>query len=138
MRYESYIKELFEAFPTGKLTKNEEFVCEEKGNVYINLAGCYDKKDVQTMILEYCSRSAAKGQPFKKEKQNEKYRKKLQESFNAFLGVTLTGADWWIIYDLLGNGVRHALTMEFLESGMDMKMLYERSKEIRGDGQEDN
>lgn len=137
MRYDSYIKGLFTAFPTGKLTKNEEFVCEEKGNVFINLAGCYDKRDVQVMILEYCSRSAAKGQPYKKEKQNEKYRKKLQEAFNVYLGVTLSGTDWQIIYDLLGNGVRHALALEFLEGGMDMKMLYERHKEIRGDSQEE-
>lgn len=42
---------------------------------------------------------------------------------NAYLGTNFTEDDIAIIYQELGNRVRHTLTVEFVNSGYDMSVL---------------
>ena len=42
---------------------------------------------------------------------------------NGFLGTDFTEDDIAIIYQKLGNRVRHSLTEEFVNSGYDMTVL---------------
>ena len=54
---------------------------------------------------------------------NERFHNFMLNGINDFLGTDFTTEDMAIIYQKLGNRVRHSLTEEFVNSGYDMAIL---------------
>ena len=123
MRYPDYIKKLFKCFPHGFLNSHNDFIIRTKGNVYINLDSVQSFEDVIVKILEYCSRDASKGMPYKSMINNERFRAGLQYDFENLIGKRFTQKDWDAIYCRLGNGINHELALRFYARNFDMRVL---------------
>lgn len=50
---------------------------------------------------------------------------------NTYLGTDFSEDDMAIIYQMLGNRVRHSLTVKFVNSGYDMSVLMDGKGESR-------
>ena len=100
----------------------------EKGNVYFTVINCETETDIKCKLLEWCSRSAAKGEPYRTEKKNIEFRQFVTNGINIYLGTDFTVEDMYWIYDMLGIAVNNQLTLDFIASGYDMEFL-KRSEE---------
>ena len=118
-----YLKALFECFPDAYLTKRNDFIIEDVGNVYINLDGINCYEGAVLAVLYWCSRAICKSMPYRTYKLNTRYRAKLRDKFNRLLNKDLSEHDWEIIYCHLGNAVNPDLAVHFYDSGFDMKVL---------------
>ena len=121
------LKKLLSSFPHSFINQRLEFIAEPKKNQYFLLEHCDDTL-VRCKVLEYLSRSASFALPYKTEKRNAEYQDNLRHCINNFLGTEFSREDMELIYIVLGNAVRHSLTVEFVQSGYDMMLL----KESRG------
>ena len=74
-------------------------------------------------MLEWCSRSAGKGEPYRTEKKNIEFRQFVTNGINIYLGTDFTIEDMYWIYDKLGNAINHQLTLDFIANGYDMEFL---------------
>lgn len=106
-----------------------EIIISVKGNVYFTATNCKTKEDVICKLLEWCSRSMAKGEPYASEKRNVEWRNLLICGLNKYLGTNFTQEDMYWIYDKLGNRVNHELTMKFIESGYDISLVRPKENE---------
>ena len=121
------LKKLLRAFPKSFINHNLEFIAEPRTNQYLILENC-DDFSIKCRVLETLSRAASFALPYKTTKRNETYNAEMRKCINAFLETEFTKEDMELIYEVLGNGVRHQLTVDFVESGYDMALL----REIRG------
>lgn len=101
----------------------DEFIANERNNEYFIFSNCEDEESVKCKVLEWLSRSASKGQPYSQEWRNKKYREFMLDGINNFLGTKFLEEDISIIYQELGNCVNHNLTLAFIRSGYDMRVL---------------
>ena len=76
----------------------------EKGNVYFTAKDCETETDIKCKLLEWCSRDAGKGEPYRSEKKNIKFRQSIINGINLYLGTDFTIKDMYWIYYKLGNG----------------------------------
>ena len=76
-------------------------------------------------MLEWFSRDAYKAEPFRCKWRNKEYQDNIREKINDFLGTDFTKEDMGIIYCVLGNAIKHNLTIDFINSGYNMKLLSE-------------
>lgn len=118
------IFDVMKCFPKSYLTQFGELILSDKGNVYFTAKDCNTQKDIICKLLEWCSRPLAKGEPYHQEKRNKEWRESLLSGYNEYLGTQFTQEDMYWIYDKLGNAVNHELTIKFIESGYDLKLLY--------------
>ena len=100
-----------------------ELIISPKGNVYFTATDCKTKEDVICKLLEWCSRPMAKGEPYRSNERNIEWRNSLICGLNKYLGTNFTQDDMYWIYDKLGNGVDHELTVKFIESGYDLSLV---------------
>lgn len=98
-------------------------ILSDIGNVWFNAKKCKTKKDIICKLLESCSRPIAKGQPYRTENKNNEWRNSLLNCFNDYLKTNFSKDDMYLIYDKLGNGVNHELTLKFINSGFDLTLL---------------
>ena len=110
-------------FPGSFVNRNGEFIAQEYANEYFNLGGCISLLDVRCKILEQLSRGACKAQPWNSGIRNKQHHRFMTEGINKALGTDFTQEDMMLIYDRLGNGVNRELTVQFVESGYDLKLL---------------
>ena len=120
---------VMKCFPNSFINSNAEVILSAKGNVYFDSKVCYDKKDVACMLLEWCSRSIAKGVAYSSTKRNREWQEDLLNGLNRYLGTKFSLEDVYYIYQELGNGVNHNLTKEFIESNYNMDLIYGKQKE---------
>lgn len=113
-------------FSDGFFNDNEDFIVHKYSNTYFIFKNCQNELDVQCELLERLSRPCSKGCPYKQEFRNKKYRQYLLDGINNFLQTNFTFQDMLIIYEYLGNCVNHKLTIKFIESGYDFKILEEK------------
>lgn len=66
--------DLMKCFYGSFINHNGEFVAHRYGEAYFSYATCEDELDVKCKVLEWLSRPASKGQPFKSDQANKKYR----------------------------------------------------------------
>lgn len=126
------ILKLMRVFPMSVITSSSEVVLDRKGNVSFTVHSGMTREEIIAKIMEWCSRSCAKAEPYAYEKRNSEWRDSLILKFNRYLGTTFNQADFYLIYDQLGNAVNHDLTLRFIESGLDLNLLIEaREKERR-------
>ena len=121
-------KRLAAAFPKSFINCNLEFIAHAKANEYFILRDCETELDVKCKILEWLSRGAFKTQPFDSNKKNKEFHKFMLNGINSFLETDFTTADMEIIYQQLGNCVRHSLTIEFVNSGYNMAILKDEAQ----------
>ena len=127
------IDEIFsvmECFEGSFINRFGELIISDRGNVYFNTKGCKDKTDIICKLLEWCSRSIAKGKPYASAKRNREWREKILEGYNKYLGTKFTLSDMYWIYDKLGNAVNHEFTLKFIESGYDLNLVYPKEGTI--------
>jgi hypothetical protein len=116
-------KKLARAFPNSFINSALEFIAHKEANSYFRLEDCADEFDVKCKVLEWLSRDAYKTCPFHTKLKNERFHNFMLEAINDFLGTDFTTDDMALIYQKLGNRVRHSLTEEFVNSGYDMGVL---------------
>lgn len=122
---EEILRKLFEAFPYAIINRNLEFVAEPnpKINSYFILSGVETEQQVQCKLLEWLSREASNSLHYKNDIYNDKAHKYHRDGINSFLGTNFTHEDMELIYSKLGNGVNRELTIKFIQSGFDIKIL---------------
>lgn len=116
-------KKLARAFPNSFINTALEFIAHKEANEYFRLEDCNNEFDVKCKVLEWFSRGAHKTCPYHTNLKNERFHNFMLNGINDFLGSDFTENDIAIIYQKLGNRVRHSLTEEFINSGYDMAVL---------------
>lgn len=117
-------------FPHSFINALGEVILDQKENIYFTVRNCENKFDIICKMLEWVSRAIAKCGPYKTESRNLTWRKDLLDELNGYLEADFTLEDMNYIYDKLGNSVNHEMTLKFIESGYDLKMVYpEEGKE---------
>jgi len=114
---------LAHAFPDSFINGGLEFIAHARSNTYFRLDDCYTELDVKCKVLELLSRSAHKAQPYHTNAANRKFHEFMLHGINDFLGTRFSEQDMALIYQRLGDRVRHGLTIQFVESGYNMELL---------------
>lgn len=122
------MRNLMYCFPDSFVNQQGEFIAHKYANAYFNLDACTSLLEVRCSILEYLSRAACKAQPYTKSAKNNQLHNFMCEGINRALGTDFTKDDMLLIYKRLGNGVNRGLTVEFVMSGYDMKLLEREGK----------
>lgn len=117
------IKKLGEAFPGAYINMHEEFIVDIDKNIYFILSDCETEDDIKAKVLEWLSSWASKAEPYRKEGLNQKLHADLQFKINRYLGTHFTADEFLKIYIALGNRINHELTMKFIKSNFDLKVL---------------
>lgn len=124
---------VMKCFTGSFINRCGEVILSKKGNVYFIARKCKTQKDILCELLEWCSRPIAKGEPYRQEKRNKEWREALLSGYNKYLGTQFTQEDMYWIYDKLGNGVDHDLTLKFIASGYDLNLVYPERGENHGE-----
>lgn len=124
------IQKLMNSFPKSIINQNGEFIAHIKANEYFILRDCETELDVKCKVLEWLSRGAYKTQPYVRNDKNTEFHRFMRGGINEFLGVHFSEDDIETIYTYLGNACNHKRTIDFIESGYDMK-FFERLKEVQ-------
>lgn len=114
---------LISAFEDSFFNENEEFIAHKYSNTYFIFYNCKNTEDVNCKIIEWFSRPAYQGSPYKSEWRNKAFRQFMLEGINKFLKTNFSEDDMGIIYEYLGNACDHEKTKEFIKSGYDMSIL---------------
>ncbi len=126
---ENIVKDLLNCFPGSFVNDRNEFIADVKTNSYFILENCESEEDVQAKCLEWLSRPAYKGMPYRADWRNDKFHKKMQDGINDFLETNFTHEEFGEIYQHLGNCVNHQLTLEFIHSGYDFSVFLPAKEE---------
>lgn len=114
---------LMNCFPGSFINHNGEFIAHLKSNTYLCLADCESEQDIMCKVLEWLSRAASKGEPYRSNKANQRFQQFMQDGINQYLGTAFSHDDFDEIYTYIGNCCNHQKTLRFLESGFDMALL---------------
>lgn len=117
------LKKLLGLFPRSYINQNLEVILIPKTNTYFNLEGVGSRRDIIAKLLMWCTRTIAKGQPFRNKKRNDMYREVTKRALNYYLGTLFSDEDINLIYQRLGNGINQDLTYSFIDSDFDMEVL---------------
>lgn len=120
-----YITRLMKCFPHSFINQYGEFIARRETNAYFKIDNCKSEMDIKCKVLEWLSRDAHKGEPFRARRKNEEYRAFMMGGINSYLGICFTPAEMEEIYTYLGNACNHEKTIRFIESGYDMSVLTE-------------
>ena len=120
------ILDLMKSFPRSFINQYGEIIFHEKANEYFILHSCKSELEVKCKVLEWLSRSACNGTPFKTEKKNEEFREFMLNGINNFLGTNFSNEDMTKIYTELGNCVNRSLTEAFIIWDYKMSILNQK------------
>lgn len=112
----SIINHALQVFPKAFINRSNEIILEPRNNVYFRL------EDVETALDFKCKMFAWVSRPIAKSL-NKYWSPKVLKSFNVVMGTNFTKDQMYSIYDRLGNDVNRPLTIRFIESGYDLKLL---------------
>ena len=116
---------LLASFPGSFIKDRDEFIAHPRTNQYFLLGDCKTPEDIEAKVIEWLSRAAFKTAPYSQEWRNRKLHEFILAGINAFLDTGFTEDDMAVIYQHLGNAIRHDLTMEFIRHDMDVAWLKE-------------
>lgn len=119
-------KNLMRCFPRSFINYMGEFIAHSGANIYFNFDNCKSDLDVKCKVLAWFSRAAYKTAPYKTAASNRELHRFFLDGINKFLGTSFDFADMELIYTYLGNECNRKLTIEFIESGYDIKLLKRR------------
>lgn len=121
------LKKLLGLFPKSYINQNLEVILIPKTNTYFSLEGVSSRRDIIAKLLMWCTRTIAKGQPFRNKKRNDMYREATKRALNYYLGTLFSDEDINLIYQRLGNGINQDFTYSFIDSDFDMEVLDDRT-----------
>lgn len=121
----NYISKIMNIFYGSFINHNKELILIPKTNLYFYLGDVNTVDEVKYKLLEWCSRSCFKAMPYRYAKKNKKYQDNVLIKVNECLDMEFTREQMELIYTKLGNCINHELTMKFVSSGYDMKLLEE-------------
>ena len=127
----SVVKRLMGCFNHSFINQSGDFVASNIGNAYFRIDNCETEEDVKCKVLEWLSRDAHKGMPYKSSGWNKIYQSNIRNGINKFLETQFSHDDMDEIYTYLGNACDHVKTKQFIRSGYDMSILKE--KDTKGD-----
>lgn len=116
-------RRLMACFPGSFVNHNGEFIAHKRANEYFNLATCKDETEIKAKVLEWLSRAASKGQPFRSDKSNMTFRQFMLDGINKYLGTSFSQNDIDEVYTYLGNRCNHTRTLKFIASGYRVDLL---------------
>jgi hypothetical protein len=116
---------LLDAFPGSFINERGEFIAHPRTNQYFLLADCETPEEIEAKVLEWLSRACFKAQPYSQEWRNRKLHESMLRCVNTFLDTAFSEEDMEIIYQYLGNAVRHHMTLDFIAHDMDVAWLRE-------------
>lgn len=119
-------KALMACWPGSFIYRNGEFIAHRRSNTYLVFENCETMEDLQCKVLEWFSRAAHKTQVYSTDRSNKAFHKFMLDGINKFLGTSFDYNDMDLIYTYLGNACNHKLTMDFVLSGYNMELLYEK------------
>lgn len=123
MKLPSYITDLMNVFNKSFINHINELILIPKTNLYFSLHDVESEADLKCKVLEYCSRDAVKSMPYSSNRNNYIYQNNVRKKINIFLNTNFTREDMELIYQRLGNGIRHELTVKFVMSNYDLYIL---------------
>ncbi len=123
MKMESYIHRLMQSFSGSFINGINEIILYPETNLYFRLDDVNSEFDVKCKLLEWCSRDAYKTKPYDNELKNKVYQEEIMDNINNYLNTNFTKEKMELIYTKLGNAINHNLTIKFVESGYDTKIL---------------
>ena len=107
------------------INNEDEIIVSHKLNAWFRLEDIETELDFKCKCLEWLSFHVADNHWYGKDKE----RKKIEATINYILGTNFSHRDYQYIYCKLGNRVNHELTIKFVESNYDMKLLGKEMKE---------
>lgn len=116
-------EKLLECFPGSFINEVDEFIAHPRTNQYFILRDCKTVEAVEAKVLECLSRAAFKSQPYSQEWRNRRLHEFMLDGINAFLDTDFSYKDMELIYTYMGSGIRHGLTLVFIDHDMSMKWL---------------
>lgn len=123
----NFIKEIMLNYPQSHIkcsfSKTLELILCDKGNVWISLEKIKTIDDLKSELIEWTIRNCCKTEPYKNQSRNIDLQNKLLMSLNRTLCTNFNREEAMKIYSVLGNGVNHQLTLEFIKSGYDLGVL---------------
>lgn len=120
---------LTRCFRGSFVNEHGEFIAHRRSNTFFRLDNCENELDIKCKVLEWLSRAASKGQPYKADKDNLVFQQFMLDGINAYLGTNFSYDDIDEVYTYLGNGCNHAKTLVFIETGYNVSMLPARLEE---------
>ncbi len=121
--------ELMKCFPGSKIVPCGEVVLDNKNMICLTVKGIETRDEIIYKLLEWGSRTVAKGCPYSSEKSNRQWRRSLLLGFNNYLKTNFTENDIWFVYEKLGNAINHDRTVGFVKSNYDMDWLMKEGAE---------
>jgi hypothetical protein len=117
------IQFLLSSFQNSFINDKYEFIADNFSNQYFLLRDCKYPEDIECKVLEWLSRAASEGHPYKLERKNKEYRNRMLRGINSFLETGFSEDEMSEIYSYLGNACNHIKTLEFIKSNYDMNVL---------------
>lgn len=121
-----YVFEVMKQFPGSFINYNNELILIPKTNLYVGLYNVNTSTDLKFKLLEWCSRDCTYASWYSQEWRNRRYQDDVLSKINKCLETNFTREEMELIYEKLGNSCNHELTMKFVSSGYDMKLLEEK------------
>ena len=122
----NYISKIMNIFYGSFINHNKELILIPKTNLYFYLGDVNTVDEVKYKLLEWCSRDSTSALKYSQHWRNRQYQDSVLMRINICLGTSFTREEMMIIYQRLGNCCNHKLTMKFVSSGYDMKLLEEK------------
>lgn len=104
--------------PKYFINQNDELIVVPSWNIYFGLYNVKTPLDLKCKVVEWLSRPACKGV-------SNYWQKRVRAIFNNYLGTNFNRDEMERIYMYLGNAIKHAQTIEFIESDFDLEVLPE-------------
>ena len=122
------VERLQQCFTDGRLNYNNEFIAHRGANRHYGaacckLGGCKTAEDAYAAVLEMLTIDCCKSTPFETAEANQKFHKYMLKGMNKLIGKAFTEKQYLAIYSCIGNGINHQLTIDFIRSGYDLKIL---------------
>lgn len=110
------VKKTKQVFPKSFVNRQNELIVEPKNNIYFRLEDVENELDFKCKVIAWLSRPSCKGV-------SEDWQIKIRKGFNELLETNFTEEEMSQIYTYLGNDVKRALSIAFIQSGYDLTLL---------------
>lgn len=117
------VSKILRYFPKSYINERNELVVIPKNNTSFQLEKYTTDFSIKCKLLELCSRACCKSTVYVSNSQNNAWYLRNIESMNKVLNTNFTIEDMELIYEELGNGVNHSMTINFISSGYDLDLL---------------
>lgn len=115
--------DLMKCFRGSFINHNMELIVHKWSNTYLCVGRYKTELAVKAALLEWLSRPAYKGQPYRSDKRNQEYNAFILKGINDFLGTNFTKDEMGVIYQELGNGINNTLALRFVACDYDFSVL---------------